>query len=64
MRTPASARMCAESQICTAFVLIGTKPTLVQNGGYRLTTATSNRHAARLLFQSASEPSADSARLD
>ena len=33
MRTPASARMCAESQICTAFVLIGTKPTLVQNGG-------------------------------
>jgi hypothetical protein len=34
MRTPASARTCAESQICTAFVLIGTKPTLVQNGGY------------------------------
>jgi len=34
MRTPASARMCAESQICTAFVLIGTKPTLVHIGGY------------------------------
>jgi len=33
MRTPASARMCAESQICTAFALIGTRPTLVQNGG-------------------------------
>ena len=34
-----------------------------QIGGYRVTTATSNRHAARLLFQSASEPSADYARV-
>jgi hypothetical protein len=29
-----TARKCAESQICTALALIGTRPTLVQNGGY------------------------------
>ena len=45
MRTPASARMSAESQICTAVALIGTRRTLVQNGGSRAMSDQDRQHS-------------------
>jgi hypothetical protein len=45
-----------KAQIRTASVAIGIEPKSAHNGGYRVTAATSDRHAARLVFQSVSEP--------
>jgi hypothetical protein len=59
-RTTAGARPAGiqNAQICAQRKSRPHRPAAAPNGGYRVTTATSNRHAARLLFQSASEPSA------
>jgi hypothetical protein len=38
---------------------IGGNPTADHNGGSRAMTVTSNRHAARLVFQKVSKPSAE-----
>jgi hypothetical protein len=51
------------SQICMSLSAMSGSVGLRQIGGYRATAAASDHHAARPEFQSASEPSADSARL-
>lgn len=65
-REPATLIPCLTAQnarIWTAVLMIGTERASVQIGGYRATTAASDRHEARLAFQSASVLIAESVRL-
>ncbi len=50
-------------QICARRGLYRHTPVGIQNGGYRATAVTSNRHAARLVFQEVRKPSAEHLRL-
>jgi hypothetical protein len=56
-------RYCTQSQmICTVAALAEFETAAIPNGGSRAMAVTSNRHGARLPFESVDEPSADSAR--
>jgi hypothetical protein len=50
-------------QICVPWSATPGSKDLRQNGGSRATVVTNHRHAARLVFQRVSEPSADYARV-
>ena len=52
-------RAAQNDPICTPLPMNATGLTAAHNGGSRATAATSNHHAARLVFQNMSEPSAD-----